>query len=135
MGTITKHIGPVHATPYAISRLSPKIDLAELASDLNIAHKQVANSVSIKLKLIQDQIEHLQREAIRIVEDAKLNMELHNIPCSVMKRVGVSYFLYERSDGSQFLSILSPEDWGNMLTAKFKSCWKLEGDMSWSEVL
>lgn len=134
MANLSKYVGPPQGTPYALSTLSAKIDIPDLVKDLDVANKQIATSVSGKLKLIQAQMDHLQREAVRIVERAKQDMELHSIPCSVQKRVGVPYFLYEKETGYRFFSILSPEDWGSMIPGKFQSCWKLEPDMSWSEI-
>lgn len=134
MGSISKYVGPPQGTPYPLATLSPKVEAVDLLRELSESNRQIANAVSIKLKLIQSQIDHLQMEAIKIVESAKKDMELHKVACHVQKRVGVTYFLYERADGSQFFSILSPEDWGNMIPGKFNSAWSLNPDMSWVEV-
>jgi len=114
--------------------LSPAISVAEILQDLESVDKQISIAVTSKLKIIQSQIEHLQREALRIIEDARVNVDLHSIQCSFQKRIGIVYFLYEKEDSTQFFSILSPEDWGNMLPGKFKAAFKLESDMTWSEV-
>ncbi len=134
MGSISKYVGPQQGTPYALSTLSPKIELANLDAETTSLNKQVAFALSGKLKLIQSQIEHLQKQAETLVNEARITIELNMVPCSIQKRVGALYFLYERADGSQFFSILSPEDWGSMIPGKFKSCWKLEPDMNWKEI-
>jgi hypothetical protein len=132
MKSISKYIGPTQATPYATSRLSPIISLQDSLSQLDSTNQQIVTITSTKLKLIQDQIDYLQQQAIQIIESANQNMLLHNIPCGVTKRPGNTYFLYEKKDSNQFFSILSPEEWGNMIPGKFVSAYRLEHDMTWT---
>ncbi len=131
---LSKHVGPAQATPYPTDRLSPVISVSSLIKELEVANKQISIAVTSKLKFIQSQIEYLQKEAIRIVESAKEDLNLHKIPCSFEKRVGITYYLYERNDESRFFSILSPEDWGYMIPGTFKAAFKLEADMTWTEI-
>lgn len=134
MKNITKHTGPIQATPYPISRLSPNISIQESLDQLKIANNQIATITFSKLQVIQDQIEHLQKEAIKIIEIANQNVMLHNISCQFIKRPGNTYYLYEKNDEILFFSIISPEEWGNMIPGVFKSAYRLEADMSWTLV-
>ncbi len=132
MKSISKYIGPAQATPYATSRLSPKISLQDSLAQFDSTNQQIVTVASTKLKMIQDQIDYLQQQAIQIIDSANQNMLLHNIPCGVKKRPGNTYFLYERDDNNQFFSILSPEEWGSMVPGKFISAYRLEHDMTWT---
>jgi hypothetical protein len=54
----------------------------------------------------------LQEQAKKILEKARLEMELHNAACNLAKKPGTMYYYYERNSGQKYLSIMSPSDWG-----------------------
>lgn len=134
MKSITKHIGAQQATPYPISRLSPSITVSDIIRSLEDNNKTLASVVNGKLQVIVKQIEQLQSEAFEILKSAQRDVELHNIPCSFVKRSGNVYHVYQREDGTKFFSILSPNDWGNMIPGKLEGSYHLESDMSWRDV-
>jgi hypothetical protein len=130
MENLSKHEGPQQSTPYPRSRLSPPISALNLLPSTP-ALATITTNLEVKLQLIGDQIKRLQSLGEKLIMEAQKNIDLHAIPCSMNKKPGDVYHLYERDDQSQFLSIISPEEWGNMFNLKFLGSYKLESDMSW----
>merc|ERR1712087_715757 len=54
--------------------------------------------------------------------------------CNLVKRPGTMYYLYERTSGQQYLSILSPQEWGTSCPHEFVGAFRLEYDMSWTPI-
>ena len=60
------------------------------------------------------------------------NLMGHNIEIRFEPSVGKTYYLYERFDGSTFLSILSPEEWsGDRFYKKFVVSVLLNSEGQW----
>ena len=57
---------------------------------------------------------------------------LHRARCNFQKRVGHTYHLYERPDGSSYFSMLHPDDWNGRAPHPFVGSFRLEPDMSWT---
>lgn len=130
----TRHSGSDNSAPYPVSRLAPAIELVDLAKQISEADHAIANQTSGKLQLIADQIKTLQNEAKRILDEAQENQALHRAACQFPRKPGHIYHLYEKSDGSQLFSMLSPEEWNNNPPHQFVGSYKLEADMSWTPV-
>ena len=69
-----------------------------------------------------------------LIEEAQLNAQLHTIPCSILKRPGQIYHVFQRKDGTTFMSIISPQEWGPHFDLQHAGTYRLESDMSWKEV-
>ncbi|VDM70104.1 unnamed protein product [Strongylus vulgaris] len=79
-------------------------DLVALAQQLSTANELVKTRACDRLRSIAEQMEQLQKAAVKVLEEAKRDEELHNTPCNVQKYPGRIYHLYCRSDGSSFMS-------------------------------
>lgn len=124
--------GPAHLSPYPVSRLAPSHDLVDAARQIAEADQIIGTVVHGKLEVIAEQIRALQDQARRILEDAQSSAALHRARCNFQKKVGHTYFLYEKPDGSTYLSMLSPEEWGGRNSHVFLGSHRLEADMSWT---
>ena len=62
-----------------------------------------------KLMVIADQIRYLQQQAMKVLEDAKRDADLHHAACNVVKKPGNMYYLYKRPSGQVYFSLLSPK--------------------------
>ena len=129
-----RHPGPAHSSPYPVSRLAPTHDLVDTARQIAEADQILGTVVHGKLSVIAEQIRSLQEQARRLLAEAQQHAVLHRARCSFQKRVGHTYHLYERSDGSSWLSMLSPEDWRGGPPHAFAGSFRLEADMSWTRV-
>jgi len=86
-----------------------------------------------RLEVIASQIQHLHDEAARIVEKARLDAALHSVEIRFQRRVGGVYHLYSRGNGTHYMSMLSPEEWG-VPPDEFRGSYRLEPDQSWTRV-
>ena len=75
---------------------------------------------------------HNQMQAREILETAKRDTQLHHAACNFTKVPGKIYHLYERSCGTTYFSMLSPDDWGKSCPHKFLGSYRLEYDYSWT---
>ena len=126
-----KHEGPSRTSPYAVSRLAPAHDIVDMAKQIAEADNVIGTVVHAKLEVIAEQIKNLQAQARNILEDAHQNAKLHRAECRFQKKPGHTYHLYERPDGSVYVSMISPAEWKNAPHVHLGS-YRLEHDMSWT---
>jgi hypothetical protein len=126
------HPGPAHSSPYPVSRLAPVHDLVDTARQIAEADQIIGTVVHGKLSVIAEQIRALQAQARQIMAQAQQHAVLHRARCSFQKRVGHTYHLYERPDGTSYFSMLGPDDWGGRTPHAFVGSYRLEADMSWT---
>lgn len=123
-----------HLSTYPVSRLAPPFDLIDLARDIAKADDMLSLQTEGKLRLLAEQIRNLQDEALKILQETKKNQDLHRAECGFQKRVGHVYHLYRKEGDTLFFSMISPEEWGDRLTHAYVGSYRLEPDMSWTEV-
>uniref|UniRef100_A0A2K5IJQ4 DUF2452 domain-containing protein n=1 Tax=Colobus angolensis palliatus TaxID=336983 RepID=A0A2K5IJQ4_COLAP len=85
-----------------------------------------------KLAVIAEQIQHLQEQARKVLEDAHRDADLHHVACNMVKKPGNIYYLYKRESGQQYFSIISPKEWGTSCPHDFLGAYKLQHDLSWT---
>ena len=129
-----KHNGDDRSSPYPVSRLAPAIELVELAREIAEADRFLNVRVTAKLKVIADQIRALQNEARSILDEARQNQELNHALCSFQRRPGNIYHLYKKKNGTTYFSMLSPEDWKSKPPHEYTGSYRLENDMSWTNM-
>lgn len=129
-----RHDGPARSSPYPVSRLSPAIDLVDVAKQVQQADDMLVTGASAKLRVIADQIRALQEQAKEVLEETRRNQELHRAQCNFKRQPGKIYHLYQRGDGSLYFSLLAPREWGREPPHTFKASYRLEPDMSWTPV-
>ena len=67
-----------------------------------------------KLKNFYNQkFEEIKKEYHSLMKDIEVNERLYNCKYSFEPIVGQTYHLYLKDDGTEFLSIISPEEWKN----------------------
>jgi hypothetical protein len=123
-----------HLSPFPMSRLAPSFDLVDLAKEIARADEMLSLQTNGKLTLLAEQIRGLQEEARKILQQAKKNQELHKAECTFSKKAGQVYHLYVKSDGRKIFSLLSPAEWGARCPYTFEGAYRLESDMSWTDV-
>lgn len=107
-------------------------DLVALAMQVQRADERTRSVAGSKLSVIAEQIQFLQKQAAKILEETRLNAELNHAACNMVKKPGTVYHLYERDTGQKYLSILSPQEWGASCPHGFLGSYRLEYDMSWT---
>lgn len=120
-----------HLLPFGSRTLDPAIRIVDRALEIETASEFIKSGVKGKLDLILKQIQNLQEEARRVLEQAQMDEDLHRITCNFEKKVGDSLHLYQKEDGTKYFSILSPSEWGNP-PHTFLGSYRLEGDRSFT---
>lgn len=123
-----------NSLPYAASRLGPSMELLDIAKEIAQADEIVNVRVSAKLKVIADQIRHLQQEARDILEETQRDQQLHQAECQFKRIPGKTYHLYEKHNQKKYFSLLAPAEWGNRPPHTFIGSYRLENDMSWTAI-
>ena len=77
--------------------------------------------------------EELKKQYISVMEDIKINERLYKAKYSFQPTVGQNYYLYSISENEDFLSIISPKEWGKR---KFNlvGIFQLHTDGRWFDV-
>ncbi|KAI0238497.1 hypothetical protein LSAT2_010796 [Lamellibrachia satsuma] len=109
-------------------------DLVELAQQIQMADTFVHATAKNKLTTIAEEIKALQDQAKHVLEEARLNSDLHHAACNMVKKPGSLYYLYKRPSGQKYLSLLSPQEWGSSCPHSFIGGYRLEVDQSWTPV-
>ncbi|XP_074073917.1 uncharacterized protein C1orf50 homolog [Macrotis lagotis] len=118
--------------PYNSRRVGDPEDLVELAQQVQKADEFIKANATNKLIIIAEQIQQLQAQARKVLEEAQRDAELHHVACNMVKRPGNIYYLYKRENGQQFFSIISPKEWGASCPKEFLGAYKLQHDLSWT---
>ncbi|TGZ71397.1 hypothetical protein CRM22_002662 [Opisthorchis felineus] len=123
--------GSSYAINGAAKKTSNPEDLVELAKQIKSCEQFVTANASSRLYLIAKQMQYLKEQATDILCELRRDTELHNLPCNFVKKPGNSYHVYEKPDGSRYMGLLSPEEWGSKCPHKFIRSYKLLPDMTW----
>lgn len=129
-----QHRGLAHTSPYPLSRIARPYELVDLAREIERADTMMSSVVGGKLGLIAEQIRKLQEQAHALMIAAERDAALHRVECRFQKQAGAVYHLYERVDHSRYFSMLSSADWGHHPPHSFLGSYRLNTDMSFSEV-
>lgn len=70
-----------------------------------------------QLKQLYEQMQTLASQANTLKNRVEISERIYQTEMKFEPLVGHSYFLYEREDGSDFLSMIAPNEWGR--SAKF----------------
>jgi len=109
--------------PYPHHVAAPKIE----ALDLSTFNKLQAHKVTKSLQKRADEIASLMKS---LQEDYELNLQLYSATRSFEPVLGEVYHLYEKPDGTQFLSLIAPTEWKQ----KYLYSGTLNSDGTWSRV-
>lgn len=124
--------GEPRAAPYALSRLSGKVSLIDVAREIEQADQWIASTTGAQLTLIAEQIAALRDKAQTVLERARENADLHRAEARFSRRPGNVYHLYERAEDDRYWSMLSPDEWGGAPPHAFVGSYRLEQDQSWT---
>lgn len=130
--TPSAELATTRAVPYPTSRLAARIDLVDMAQEIEKADQALGMVVGGKLEVIRDQMRALQEEARRLLDEARISARLHRAHCSFRKIPGRVYHLYRRGEDDLYFSMLSPAEWGGSPPHAFEGSYRLEVDMSWT---
>jgi len=125
---ITKHL----VSARAAKKATPS-DLVELAREVQRADEEVRHVASGKLQIIAEQIRFLQEQAKKVLDEARDSTNLNNAKCNFVKKPGNVYYLYERSSGTVYFSMLGPQEWADCPHV-FMGAYRYEQDRTWTKM-
>lgn len=77
--------------------------------------------------------DELKKEYENLIEDINTNERLYKAHYNFQPIVGQNYYLYLTEVNDEFLSIISPEEWG-IKKFKYVDCFKLQTDGRWIKI-
>ena len=81
-------------------------------------------------KYFSEKFEELKKEFDLMLEDVYWNDMVYRSDYSFIPVIGEVYHLYERSNGKNFLSLISPSSWN----LKHLGSFKLDSDKKWNKI-
>jgi hypothetical protein len=106
-------IKKLNLLPYPSSIGSPKIDI----SDLELSKYHEATKIN---EYFRGKFSELLDEYEKLLEDFEINKKICESNYKFIPVIGNTYFLYEREDGSIFLSLIDPLYWNKKFICKVK---------------
>lgn len=93
------------------------------------------SQTDMQMAQIYQQMQLLADQAKAIKNRVEISERIYNTPMSFEPLINHHYFLYEKEDGSDFLSMVAPEEWGKKKRySKFVAEIKLLADHTWEIV-
>jgi hypothetical protein len=121
------HIDKVNLTPnlmtYPHHVAAPKIEPVDLSAFNSLQAHKVTKS-------LQKRTEEITKLILQLQEDYTANLQLYSAARSFEPVLGNVYHLYEKTDGTHFLSLISPNEWRQ----KYLYSGSLNSDGTWSRV-
>ena len=120
--------------PYGDNRSAPSFKDTE--KEISIWKDQKHNSSN---KYFDTKLQELQEEYEKLLEEYKLNEMVYNAQCRFSPVIGEVYHLYQRGDGSSFLSMIDPKQWQTVddryrKDFDFAGSFKLTSNDKWEKV-
>ena len=118
--------------PYAASVAGAVIKPTEAGVIKHKALSAMEEQTDLQLNQIRQQIELLASQAQEINRRKELSMMIYNAQLSFTPVMGNIYHLYEKKDGSFFLSMIAPHEWNNQFNTI--ATVKMLADHTWIEI-
>jgi hypothetical protein len=103
-----------------------------------IRHKALTameEQTNMQLDQIRRQIELLALQAQEIHKRKELSFLIYNAKLNFKPEIGQIYYLYEKQDESNIISLISPKEWGEAMPYKrFVAACQLLADHTWKEL-
>jgi hypothetical protein len=121
--------------PYSASVAGAVIKANEEGIIKHKALTAMEEQTNMQLNQIRKQIELLALQAQEIQKRRELSMMIYNARLSFKPNIGQTYYLYEKNDGANLLSLVGPKEWGpSGPFKKFIAAVKLLADHTWMEL-
>lgn len=100
------------------------------------ARSAMVEQTDEQLQLIFEQMKTLAKQVQDIKKRVYISDLIYNVEIPFTPVIGKIYFLYEKEDQKRFLSLLSPEDWGEnkMKGMTFLAEIRLNADHTWKVI-
>lgn len=120
-----------HLLPYAHTVGGAIIRPIDKGRSKGVAMSAMYEQTATSLHQIKDQVEHLLAQAQDIHDRIDLSEKIYLADCNFRPVMGQTYQLYEKSDGSWVMSMITPEEWGAQLPYYHLASARLLHDHTW----
>lgn len=107
--------GELHAAPYALTVTSPKIEPVDKRLLKANAHESMQHQAEQQIAMLRKQAELLIKQAKAIEERLEISHSIYKADINFEPVIHGIYHLYQKSDGTQVLSMVAPHEWGNKI--------------------
>ena len=123
-----------HLLPYAHERGGTTIKPIDKGKVKGLAMSAMYEQTDMQLDQIRAQIELLARQATEIQQRMTVSERIYAAEMNIDPIVSRTYYLYERDNGKNVLSLVSPAEWGSRPPFSYIATVKLLGDHTWEVV-
>lgn len=109
---------------YGDNIAAPAITLPDTKDYREVKVKEAQNKLKTRY-------EELEAEFKKLVETAADNELIYNASISFSPKVGEVYHLYRKEDGSTWVSMVGPDQWGPNYNFEFLGSFRLATDSVW----
>jgi len=120
--------------PYSASVSGAAIKPTELGVIRHQALSAMEEQTNMQLTQIRQQIELLAIQAKEIQKRKELSMIIYDSRIGFAPVIGQTYYLYEKEDNTNLVSMICPKEWGKKAPYKFVAAVKLLADHTWKEI-
>jgi hypothetical protein len=117
--------------PYAHHVGSAIIRPMDKGKTKGIAMKAMYQQTDTQLLQIKEQVETLIRQAQAIHDRIAVSEKIYKADCGFKPIPGNEYYLYEKKNGQQLISMVAPAEWGGRLPYVFLARIELLADSTW----
>ena len=110
--------------PYGDNVAAPAIILPDTKDYREVKVKEAQNKLKTRY-------EELEAEFKKLVETAADNELIYNANISFSPSVGKVYHLYRKEDGTTWVSMVGPSEWGPNYVFEFLGSFRLATDSVW----
>jgi len=123
-----------HLLPYAHERGAATVRPVDKGKIKGLAMTSMYEQTDMQLDQIRAQIELLARQANEIQQRMTVSERIYEAEMSIDPIVSRTYYLYERKNGKNVLSLVSPAEWGARPPYQYIATVKLLGAHTWEVV-
>lgn len=120
-----------HVLPYAHTVGSAVIKPIDRGKVTGLAVAAMYEQTDMQLDQIRKQVELLAAQAQEIQRRVEISERIYKVGMNFKPLIGHIYHLYTRADGSEFLSMVAPQEWGRSAKSEFQATVKLLADHTW----
>jgi len=110
--------------PYGDNVAAPAITLPDTKDYREVKVKEAQNKLKTRY-------EELEAEFKKLVETAADNELIYTANISFSPKVGEVYHLYKKEDGTTWVSMVGPDEWGPNYNFEFLGSFRLATDSVW----
>ncbi len=117
--------------PYAHTVGSAVIKPIDRGRVTGLAVAAMYEQTEMQLEQIRKQVELLAAQAQEIHRRVDISERIYKVGMNFKPIIGHVYHLYLRPDGTEFLSMVAPAEWGRSAKVSFQATVKLLADHTW----